>query len=115
MRRAGREALEPELARIERDEERALSVVASTGSLALVPASLSERAALRKAVQPVYDELGRDEQTRELIAEIRELQDEASASVSAAPRCPGGSASGGKAGTSVRSRISGRRRGRATS
>jgi hypothetical protein len=37
-------------------------------------ASASELAALREAVQPVYDELERDSLTRELIVEIEELR-----------------------------------------
>ena len=72
--RAGREALEPELARIQRDEERALGIVCRRGKLALVTASTSQVAALRNALQPVYEELERDEQTRELIEQIRELR-----------------------------------------
>jgi TRAP-type transport system periplasmic protein len=77
LQQAGSEALGPELDRIERDEAQALELVCERGELALATASSSQLAALRAAVQPVYDELERDVQTRELIAEIRELRDEA--------------------------------------
>jgi TRAP-type C4-dicarboxylate transport system substrate-binding protein len=94
LRRAGREALESELARIERDEAQALAVVCEHRKLALETASSSELRALREAVQPVFDELERDEETRDLIAAIRELRDNHVSSSPASPRCPqkGGSA-----------------------
>ena len=74
LRRAGREALAPMLARIEGEQKEDLEIVCGRGSLALATASPSELAALRAAVQPVYDELERDPQTRERIAEIRGLR-----------------------------------------
>ena len=74
LRRAGREALATVLARIEKEQTQALEVVCGRGNLKLATASTSELAALRAAVQPVYDELERDGQTREFIAEIRKLR-----------------------------------------
>jgi TRAP-type C4-dicarboxylate transport system substrate-binding protein len=73
LRRAGREALAPVLARIEKEQTQALEVICGRGNLTLASASPSELAALRTAVQPVYDELERDGQTREFISEIRKL------------------------------------------
>jgi TRAP-type transport system periplasmic protein len=87
LRHAGREALEPELARIQRDEEQALAVVCQHAQLALVTASTSQLAALRSAVQPVYDELERDAETKQLIAAIAQLRDENDGSAPPMPRC----------------------------
>ena len=50
-------------------------------------ASPAERAALRKAVQPVFDELERDAETKERIAAIEELRDDQVVSAAATPRC----------------------------
>jgi TRAP-type C4-dicarboxylate transport system substrate-binding protein len=74
LSRAGREALVPVLARIEKEQEEALEVVCGRGKLALVTASAAELAALRAAVQPVYDELERDPVTKRLIAEIESMR-----------------------------------------
>jgi hypothetical protein len=74
LRRAGREALAPVLARIEKEQAQALELVCGRGHLRLATASASEVAALRAAVQPVYDELERDVQTREFITEMRKLR-----------------------------------------
>jgi hypothetical protein len=74
LRRAGREAVAPVLARMEKEQPQALEVVCGRGKLRLATASTSELAALQTAVQPVYDELERDKQTREFIAAIRKLR-----------------------------------------
>jgi TRAP-type C4-dicarboxylate transport system substrate-binding protein len=74
LRRAGGEALAPALARIEKEQEGALEVLCGRGNATFPTASPSELAALRAAVQPVYDELERDAQTREFIAQIRKLR-----------------------------------------
>jgi TRAP-type C4-dicarboxylate transport system substrate-binding protein len=73
LRRAGREALGPAFTRIAREQERMLELICQRGSPALATASPAELAALRKAVQPVYDDLERDAQTKELIAGISKL------------------------------------------
>ena len=74
LRRAGREALAPVLARIDKEQTQALELVCGRGNLTLATASTSELADLQVAVQPVYAELERDVQTREFIAEIRRLR-----------------------------------------
>ena len=74
LRRAGRETLAPMAARLEREQQSALESVCARGKLALATASASQIAALRAAVQPVYDELERDASTRHFIAEIRKLR-----------------------------------------
>ena len=67
--------------------------------LALVTASSAELAALREAVQPVFDELERDAETRGMIAAIRELRDDHVASAPASPRCAHEGSSAAKAGS----------------
>ena len=88
LRRAGREAVPAEAARIAREEKDALSVVCSRSPGVLRTASASERAALRAAVAPVYAALERDPQTKQLIAAIRTLRGTAQADVRVL-RCPG--------------------------
>lgn len=89
LRRAGREAVAPVLARIEKEKREGLEVVCGRGNLTLVTASLPGLAGLRAAVQPVYDDLERDPRTREFIAEIRKLRTGATA-VGESVQCPGG-------------------------
>jgi hypothetical protein len=74
LRRAGRETIAPLLASLESDEQDSLETVCRARRLTLVTASPAQRAALRRAVQPVYDELERDSLTRELIAEIGRMR-----------------------------------------
>jgi TRAP-type C4-dicarboxylate transport system substrate-binding protein len=74
LRRAGREALAPEIARISKDEQAALSAICRRGTLPLVSASASDLAALRRAVRPVYAELNNDPFTKALISEIGKLR-----------------------------------------
>lgn len=74
LRRAGRETIAPELARIEREQREALAGICARHPAFLVTASASERASLDEAVRPVYDELERDPSTRALIAKIRQLR-----------------------------------------
>ena len=74
LRRAGREALAPTAARLASESETALDATCSRGRLALATASASDLAALRVAVQPVYEGLERDPATRRVIAEIRTLR-----------------------------------------
>ena len=74
LQRAGREALAPELARVERDEASGIAVVCSRGDVALASASASDLAALRRAATTVYGRIERDPLTRALIADIRRLR-----------------------------------------
>lgn len=53
-------------------------------------ASVGDLAALRKAVQPVYDDLERDPGTRHAIAEIERLKRESPSPPEALPACRGG-------------------------
>ncbi len=92
---AGRESLEAELRQREQDEAAALSEICGHGKVSLVAASASDLAALRQAAQPVYEELERDDLTRELISEIEDMRADL-APAPALPRC-------GKAGSSTAS------------
>lgn len=74
LRRAGREAVAPALARVSREQDEALEVACGRGTLSLPSASDAQLAALRAAVEPVYAALESDPLTRELIAEIRKLR-----------------------------------------
>jgi TRAP-type C4-dicarboxylate transport system substrate-binding protein len=74
LRQAGREAIEPVLTTIENTERASLEAICNGSRLPLVLASPSDRTALRRAVQPVYDELERDSLTEGLIAEIEDLR-----------------------------------------
>jgi TRAP-type C4-dicarboxylate transport system substrate-binding protein len=87
LRRAGRAAVGPELARVQKDDASGLAAICSRGTLSLVTASPDEVAALRGAVGPVYAELNRDPLDRQLIRAIAKLR-EALPSTDAA-RCPG--------------------------
>jgi TRAP-type C4-dicarboxylate transport system substrate-binding protein len=85
LRRAGREALAPEVARIAKDERAALSAICGRGTLALESASAADLAALRRAVRPVYNELNKDPFTKAAISEITKLRTAHPADV---VRCP---------------------------
>ena len=74
LRRAAQEALAPTLERVESNEGSALAAVCARGTTRLVTVSRTDRAELRRAVQPVYDELRRDALTRELIARIEQMR-----------------------------------------
>ena len=67
---AGRDALAPELARIARDQRLGVSILCSDDWFRLATATPADVAALRKAVQPVYDRIERNPLTRRWIAEI---------------------------------------------
>jgi TRAP-type transport system periplasmic protein len=86
LRRAGREAVAPDLEHIAESEESGLEAICARGKAALLEASPTDVAALRRAVEPVYATLERDAETRELIAEIRRLRAE-HAIESDVPRC----------------------------
>ena len=74
LREAGREALGPELDELVHDSSEALSAACARGALTLVSASAVDLAALREAVQPVYEELESDPETEELMGDITEMR-----------------------------------------
>jgi TRAP-type C4-dicarboxylate transport system substrate-binding protein len=74
LRRAADEAVAPESAPVEAEEETLLATRCAQVELPFVNASDADRAALRGAVQSVYDELERGALTRELIGEIAKLR-----------------------------------------
>jgi hypothetical protein len=74
LRDAGREALAPELAEIAHDAAAALSAACTQGKLSFVSASPADIRGLREAVRPVYDELGSDPETQELIDDITAMR-----------------------------------------
>jgi TRAP-type C4-dicarboxylate transport system substrate-binding protein len=77
LERAGREAAASLLTDVQQESEQTFAYLCQ--SLDVVTASTGELAALRARVQPVYDELEREELTRELIAGIRAIRSETSA------------------------------------
>jgi C4-dicarboxylate-binding protein DctP len=83
---AGRKAVGPRIAEIDRFEEEALRSICDRKLASFVTASPEQIAALHAAVRPVYAELERDAGTRELIAAIRALR--ASGAKDAPLRCP---------------------------
>jgi TRAP-type C4-dicarboxylate transport system substrate-binding protein len=88
LRRAGREALRAEAARMEAEQSEALTVICSRSPDVLATASATDVAALRDAVRPVYAALERDPQTKMLIAAIRRLRG-TGATGEQELRCPG--------------------------
>jgi hypothetical protein len=74
LRRAGRETIEPELARIEREQREALAAMCARHTAFLVAASGSDVGGLHDAVRAVYHKLDRDPTTRALVATIRKLR-----------------------------------------
>jgi TRAP-type C4-dicarboxylate transport system substrate-binding protein len=67
---AGREALAPELARVARDQSLGISILCGDRGFRFATATTAEIAALRRAVQPVYDRIERKPLTRRWIAQI---------------------------------------------
>ena len=74
LHRAGSDALRPDYEELLRAESGGLGAVCERGRLRFVQASPADLAALRAAVQPVYDALEQDPLTRELIAAIENLR-----------------------------------------
>jgi hypothetical protein len=87
LRDAGREALVAEFDEVVYDSSEALAAACARGAITLVSASAADLAALREAVQPVYEELESDPDTRELIGEITEMRSAEPSVASAPPRC----------------------------
>ena len=96
LREAGREALGPELDELVHDSSEALSAACARGALTLVSASAADIAALREAVQPVYEELESDPETNELIGDITEMRSAEPAALGALalPTSPGNAQAG---------------------
>lgn len=74
LRRAGPAAFAAEIARVAKDENAAIATICGEGKVAVESASAADVAALRRAVQPVYDELNKDRFTKSVIAEITRLR-----------------------------------------
>jgi TRAP-type C4-dicarboxylate transport system substrate-binding protein len=70
LAQAGREALAPELARIARDQRLGISILCGDAGFRLATATPADAAALRKAVQPVYERIERNPLTRRWITQI---------------------------------------------
>jgi TRAP-type transport system periplasmic protein len=92
LRDAGRAALEPELEQTRHDAAAAFVQACRRGLVELATVSPSQLAALRRAVQPVYDELERDAETRTFLNRITALR-EGVQTATLPPRC---STTGGK-------------------
>ena len=84
---AGRDSLMPELRQTERDERTGLAAACKRGRLSFVTASRSELASLHAAVQPVYDEVGRDALAREVMRAVYAMRRDGSATPPALPPC----------------------------
>jgi TRAP-type C4-dicarboxylate transport system substrate-binding protein len=74
LRDAGREAIRRELDDLVRGGSEALSKACAEGAVRLVSASAADLAALREAVQPVYEELESDPDTKEVISDITDMR-----------------------------------------
>jgi TRAP-type C4-dicarboxylate transport system substrate-binding protein len=74
LRRAGRAVLRPDYEQFQRDQNASLEALCARGGLQFAHASPDDLAALRSAVQPVYDMLERDPLTRELMGAIEEMR-----------------------------------------
>jgi TRAP-type C4-dicarboxylate transport system substrate-binding protein len=73
LRRAGREAVAPEIARVARDDKEGLSAICDRNAVSFAGTSVAQLAALRRAVRPVFEDLERDPFTKAAIAEIKKL------------------------------------------
>ena len=85
LRAAARQAVGLRITEIDRGEKDALRSICEGKLASLVTASPEQIAALHAAVRPVYAQLERDAETRNLIARIRKLQ---AGSQSEPLRCP---------------------------
>jgi TRAP-type C4-dicarboxylate transport system substrate-binding protein len=74
LKQAGRDVVGPLVAYFASYERNQLRALCRLGRLRLVAASAADRAALNRAVQPIYGQLERDSLTRDLIAAIRSLR-----------------------------------------
>jgi TRAP-type C4-dicarboxylate transport system substrate-binding protein len=74
LRDAGRETIAAELDDVARSGSEALARACADGAVTLAYASAADVAGLQEAVQPVYEELESDQDTKELIGEIKEIR-----------------------------------------
>ena len=74
LRRAGRAAIAPVLARVAREQRESFAELCGRGTLALARARVADVTALRVAARPVIAALARDPATGRLIAEIERLK-----------------------------------------
>jgi TRAP-type C4-dicarboxylate transport system substrate-binding protein len=86
LRRAGRDALAPMIARMRAEDRAEAGVLCRRDHIAFAGATPSQLAALGAAVRRVYTRLGRNPASRSLIGEIRAMKRHAP--VDAALRCP---------------------------
>jgi TRAP-type transport system periplasmic protein len=89
LRRAAAVAVGPVVARLEREQQNAVVELCNRDTTTVVEADVTDLAALRAAVRPVYGRLERDPATRRLIAEIRALRGSGAGDV---VRCGSGAA-----------------------
>jgi len=94
LRAVGPSAISPQLAYRQGEERRDQEILCQRG-LRFLHASTQQLAALRRAVQPVYDQLARNAQTRTLLQRILAMKQAVGAA--AAPRAPTCSPSGSAA------------------
>jgi TRAP-type C4-dicarboxylate transport system substrate-binding protein len=99
LRRAGSAALEPALARLRSEGKDQAAILCRRGRMAFVRADPEQLAALRAAVEPIYNRLERNVQTRRAIRAIERMKN--GVAPEAAPRCTGTSASTTRGGTPV--------------
>jgi len=84
---AGRAALAPELRRDVHDERYLRSLLCTAGTLPVATATPADRAALRRAVEPLYRSLERDPLTKAWIAQIGRMKATTSTRTDSV-RCP---------------------------
>ena len=87
LRKAATQAISEEAASQIGEERDTAAVLCRAGSVRFVTASPHNLVSLRRAVQPVYDALERDETTRRFIGAINGLRDPATGSGERAPTC----------------------------
>ncbi len=92
LRRAAREAAAPEQRQLVGDAASAMARACAAAKLTFIEASPDELAALRRAVQPVYDQLEHDPETARALRDIASLRRGGSGGVAAGQRCRGTSA-----------------------
>jgi TRAP-type C4-dicarboxylate transport system substrate-binding protein len=95
LRRAGREAVGPELRQVAHDDAEALAAACERGGLRLATASSADLAALHRAVQPLYRELARDPLAKDVLSSVARMRGKA-VPVSAVASCAGAAAAGGR-------------------
>ena len=99
LRRAGREAAARELRQLARDDAAALGTACERAALRFATASPGDLAALRRAVDPVYQELAHDPLARGVIASLAGAH--RAATVGARVPCRGARAAGNRSRTSA--------------